>query len=248
MHVNASELTGGLCANSSKWTRGNEIDNSFTSLSPDTIFVGEWVWVPAGQKFVDSLKTLVSRRRMAAVPEVRPEDDVLALVERVEGDQVHLVRAFDGKKITEPIDVTRGVKSEIADVLNHNNASKKYKQRVLDGKNTEKHPLGETLHDLALGHGAPDLTASDDMKALMKEVAAVWGPDSAAHDIPGDRNAMNARAKPIQDEIDEDANWDATNRYDIIVERIPGEGPPGSSGSVMILIACGVLFLALYGK
>ena len=248
VHVNVSQLSGGIRSNSSTWKRGNLVDQSFTSLSPDTIFSGQWVWIPAGRMFVEAIETYTSRRRMGAVADVKPDQDIFALVEFIDGDQVHLVRAFDGEKITEPLDLTRGVKAEVAEVLNHNKNSKKYKQDVLAGKNTEDHPLGETLHDLALGIGAPDLTKADDMAPLMKVATAGFRHDPTAHTIPADGNALNALKRDIQDKIDDRMNWNATDRTQIIMERLVDDGPSEGNGTAMILLAGVVIFLALYSK
>ena len=183
---------------------------------------------------------------MAAVPQIPADQSILACVEYVDGDQVHVVRAFDGKHITEPLDLTRGVKAEIADVLNHSHDSKKMKWETLHGKDTERHPLGETMHDLALGVGAPDLTEPDDMETLMT-ITADFTPDAVAHEIPGGRNALAAKASPVQSRIDDDANYDNKDRFKVIYES-PPPGPPGNGSTIMILLAAGVIFLAMYGK
>ena len=248
VHVNVSQLTGGLRTNSSHWKRGNVLDQSFTSLSPDTIYAGQWIWIPAGKKFIDDLDTLVSRRRMAAAPPIKADQDILALVEAIDGDQVRVVRAFDGKHLTEPLDVTRGVKAELAQVLNRTPDSKRLKNDVLTGKDTQKHPMGETMHDLSLGVGAPDLTKSDDMRPLMKKLFEEFPVDSAAHTLPGGRNALVAQTKAVQNEIDDIANYGTSDRYKVQFDVVPQDSPASSGSTVLFLLAGCVIFLAVYGK
>ena len=151
--------------------------------------------------------------------------------------------------MTEPLDLTRGVKMEVAETLNHTKEAKKYKVDVLKGLNTETHPLGETLHDLTLGIGAPDLTAADKMAPLMKQIRD-FKADTAVREIAADRNALNDIKRPHQDRVDEDARWDNTNRYEVSVEQeqFSSEADTGGNGTAMILLAGVVVFLAIYAK
>ena len=248
VHVNVSQLSGGIQTNSSTWKRGNLIDNSFTSLSPDSVFSGQWLWIPAGKKFVQELETQVTRRRMAAAPAINPSDDILALVESIEGDQLHLVRAYDGKRLTEPLDVSRAVKAEVASVLNHTTESKRLKNEVLGGKNTTLHPLGESMHDVALGVGAPDLTSGEDMQPLMRLAKAGAREDSVVHQYPGGKNALNALARPVQEEIDDAARYDNTNRYQVVVNERKEVGTRTGGGTQIAFLVAGiVIFIAVYG-
>jgi hypothetical protein len=245
-HVNVTQLTGGKRTSTSAWKRGNLVDSTFTSLSPDSIFSGQWVWIPAGRKFITDMLDLGKRRRMAVVPDVKADSDILALVEYVEGDQVHLVRAFDGKEMVEPIDLTRGVKGELAGTLNHNKDAKRFKMDILEGKDPEKHPLGETLPDVSLGVGPPDLTKSDDMKPFMK-VQKNRPADRGVVNFPGDRNALTSMAREYQAEVDDAERYDATAKLEVKFERI-AKKPETTSSNVMFLIAGVVIFVALYGK
>ena len=102
------------------------------------------------------------------------------------------------------------------------------------------------MHDLALGVGAPDLTEPDNMESLMT-VTGNFRPDPAARSIAGDRNALAAKARPVQERIDDDANYNNQDRFAIIYES-PPPPPPGNGSTIMILLAAGVIFLAVYGK
>ena len=248
IHVNVSELVGGERGNSSNWRKGHPNNNSFTSLSPDTIYSGQWVWMPAGKKFIDTVDLMVSRRRLKVAPAIKPDTEILGLVEFIDGKEVHLVRAFDGKKITEPLDLTRGVKKEVAEVLNHNKDAKKYKVAVLKGQNTETNPLGKYMHDMTLGIGAPDLTDADKMEPLMKQIRE-FKADTAIRQIAADRNALNAIKQPFQDRVDDDSKRNNKNRYSVGFGKFKdGSQPSPGNGSAMILLAGVVVFLALYAK
>ena len=145
------------------------------------------------------------------------------------------------------MDLTRGVKAEVADVLNHTKASKRMKWEVLKGKDTERHPLGETLHDLALGVGAPDLTDPENMESLMTNVKD-FEPDATAFMTPGDRNALAAKEREVQNRIDDDAQYDNADRYGVIIESHMKTDSANGGNTMLILLAVGVMFLAMYGK
>ena len=100
--VNAAELKAGTTLNSSAWNRETIALGTFNSLSPDTLFSGEWVWIPAGNKFVDSLESK-SKRRLQEVVNVgemiAPEGKILGMVTKIQGQKVSVVRAFDGETV-----------------------------------------------------------------------------------------------------------------------------------------------------
>lgn len=51
------ELVSGKTKTSSNWDRAKIDMGSFTSLSPDALFQGEWVWITAGEAFFNAVMT-----------------------------------------------------------------------------------------------------------------------------------------------------------------------------------------------
>ena len=70
---------------------------SFDSLGLDRFFTGEWVWIPSGDVFEGMRKS----RRLQEVDSVKQmhSDWVLGMVDSVEGNTLHMVRAYDGKAV-----------------------------------------------------------------------------------------------------------------------------------------------------
>jgi len=255
--VTLEALTAGKRLTTASWRQGSLSHGSFTSKSPDTLFSGQWVWIPAGKEFVDVVKDKTYRRRMGAVSTqlggLNERKDILALVEYVDGDRVHLVRAFDGKHITDPIKVVHGVKSDVANTLNHKLTSKLFKKRALDGHDTSVLPMGGTMPALSLGIGAPDLTeyVSADMEAHMR----VQEPPNPLQSVivatdPSGINAENRRVVEAEDLLREITDYDATHGGYKVSYQAPehSSGGSGSGGTAMFLIAGVVIFIALYGN
>jgi len=238
--VGRDELKAGKKLHSANWNRSEIGRGSFTSLSPDTVFSGQWVWVPAGKMFAATLKDTDTRRRLSHLRgeqlDIDEDHSVLAIVEYVEGEEVHLVRAYDGKHIVDQISDVHGVKSDVANTLNHSPSSKIYKKRVLEGKDTTIVPLGATKAALALGIGAPDLTDFAETKMVehmrKKEEEVQLEIGISAVEPPG-RNAVNRTKIDAQDVLDDITNYDRTEGgYKVALESSPATSESWGGGGL----------------
>ena len=176
----------------------------------------------------------------------------MALVEFVEGDQVHLVRAYDGKHIVDPIDQVHGVMPDIANVLNRTPSSKLYKKRVLEGKDSSFMPLGDTKPALSLGLGAPDLTtfAEVSMVEHMREKEPVVQLDvPISKTEAAGRNAMTRNEIEAQDVLDDITQYNALDgAFEIEYPTSSSKAVGGGGGMAMFLIAGIVIYVSMYGK
>ena len=227
LKVTTSELTGGRVSNTASWDRDSLHLGSFTSRSPDALFVGEWVWVPA--------QDLMRGRRLAHG--VSRESKVLALVDYIQEDNVHFTRAYDGKQSQLKINQVYGVKSEVVGVLNGNTAAKQFKQRVLHNNETKSHPLGKALPLLTLGKGPPGLTDPEKMNPHMKFKNESPREVGDVEILPG--NADKAIAKEARNKEE----YDMEDRpYDTYAVQ-PAEG--GSEGGSFTVVVGAAILIAL---
>ena len=158
--VNAAELKAGTTLTSSSWNRAKIDSNSFTSLSPDSLFSGEWVWIPAGKTFVDAL-SYNSKRRLAQAAtigeQLAPEGKILGLLTQINGKRVSVVRAYDGRKVAYTQDEIVPASAGVQSALNSQRDSSLFKDSVLNGHDPTVLPLGETMPAITLGRGESDL-------------------------------------------------------------------------------------------
>lgn len=86
--------------------------------------------------------------------QLSPDGKILALITSIEGDTVNLVRAYDGKQITDKIE---DVSAALESTLDHNKAAGYWKRKTLKGRDATHNPIGVTLPAIALGYGESDL-------------------------------------------------------------------------------------------
>ena len=82
-----------------------------------------------------------------------PNDKVLGVVSSIEGDKVHVVRAYDGRMFTFAQSQVFGTSSNLNATLNSQKSSKQWRANFLKGIDPMIHPLSETHPFLALGIG-----------------------------------------------------------------------------------------------
>ena len=151
--VHKSEIKAGKTDSNTTWNHDTVHLGSRTSLSPDAIFKGEWVWV-SGKNLISTIIDN-KRRRMKDVPDILtkmgPENLVLAMVQSIHGKSVHLVHAYDGSEFDM---VQEKIKPASADV--QHSLDKQFvtwKQEVLGGETESAQTPGESHPFLTLGLG-----------------------------------------------------------------------------------------------
>ena len=149
-----SDLTAGRTETNVAWN--HDVLHLGAYNPSDTLYSGEWVWIPAGD-LVDKL-VLDHKRRLQEVPAalkmMGPQNKVLAMVKSIEGKTVHLVRAYDGVLVDSEQPLVFGATKSIQGLLNKEFSG--WKHRTLGGHNprlnlpSRKHPM------LTLGLGEFD--------------------------------------------------------------------------------------------
>jgi hypothetical protein len=251
--VHESDLLPGRTETNTRWDRDRLGDGTFTSILPDAIYSGEWVWVPVG----DLIKKILSHRRLrqadmpAELLAMGPQNKVLALVTSVEGKTVHVVRAFDG----EPLDVTQesvvGTTNGLQKTMSGQKSMGSWRLSVLEGHDPHIRPPGESHPMLTLGVGQ----FNEEIGAALEMVGAarITGSATLEHDgrirtTVGDTGKVETREKnKLQDELDTTA---FTNR-----ERPAGvksvrfqeiSATPGGNGGTLVLVVGAAVCLYLF--
>ena len=259
IHVSEGDLLAGKTLSNTRWNHDTMHLGSFTSRSPDALYSGEWVWIPAG----DLIKKIIGkRRRMGSVPAIlqkmRPENQVLALVKSIEGETVHLVRAFDGEPIDLPQKEVKGSSSAIESSLDHDKELMQWKEDTLDtDKNPKFHPPGSIHPMLALGLGELD---DEELRNIEMQPSTVKALPDALEQIASPINVFDsATDKVAKRDLThvEDENEQLQNFFDtrgdfkaglVEVGQNPDTvGGGGSGAMVMLMIGGVVLYVALSG-
>ena len=250
-HVHSDNLEAGKTLVSGSWNHELLNEGTFTSLSPDALFSGEWVWIDAGQTFLDKIKS-TDRRRLKDTPveveRLRADSQVLALVESLEGEKVLLVRAYDGKEVLESIKKVRPAKQVIQHLLDAKRESAKFKSQILEGHVTDLYPLGISLPALTLGIGEGDLTA--DNTSGMRPHMSVQEETKPYANLEtfsegGGRLGTELLKRPLRDELDERFDLDGTDRYERVVIGEIRDSDDGTTMPMGLILAVGVvLFLS----
>ena len=248
--VHSSKLEPGKTLTSGSWNRDRIGEGSFTSLSSDALFSGEWVWVRAGSSFLSKIKD-TDRRRLKATPvdvaNLGSDSKVLALVESIEGSKALLIRAYDGQEILEPIDRVEPASATIQRLLDTKSDSVRFKSRILDGHITDTMPLGNSLPSLTLGIGESDLTQSN-TKGMHPHMSGpkdtVQAKDSIVYTAPGELG-MQAMKQEQQDILDDRNKYNRTDVafQNVVVQPIPQEENTEMGNGTLLLMGLGAVFI-----
>ena len=257
--VHSSDIRAGKTKSSARWNHDLTSLGAFTSLSPDTIFEGEWVWINAGDFVADLIGQ--QRRRMAAVPQslqqMGPDNKILAMVKHVEGGKVEVVRAFDGETLDLKLEEVVGSSSKIEGLLNHDSKMAEWKFKTLEGQDPHYNAPG-TIHPmLALGLGDLD----DELLEEVKMKPHMTKKGSPVAKLPrtepirvmqGTNNIEDARRKTeAQDALEDIQNQYNSRTEKVVMADMPsseGAIPGSTDGSTFLWIAGAVVILAFYSS
>ena len=253
VHANADQLIAGERSNSSSWLRGKNTTSGFLSLSPDTIYSNQWVWIPASAAFVSQVNDTL-RRRLGAVEGVQDQltegHDILAICTYLKDKDAKVVRAYDGIQLTVPIADVHGVSADVTSILNKSPTSKIFKKRVSQGQVTTFMPLGSTKPELSLGIGVSTRHADADMKAFMTRRENEDPTQNQEVVRTGaSRAAQEKKRVSWQDSLDDVTNYRNVDTR-LKVGFAPGEteSAGGGGGMGMMLVAGLVIFVAMNYK
>tara|TARA_B100000029_G_scaffold365500_1_gene358814 strand:+ start:1234 stop:2874 length:1641 start_codon:yes stop_codon:yes gene_type:complete len=246
--VHESDLLPGRTESNTRWDRENIDLGTFTSILPDAIYSGEWVWVPAN----DLLKKITNRRRLRQQPipdelkALGPQNKVLALVTSVEGKTVHVVRAFDGEPLDVSQEVVVGTTNGLQKTMSQQSGMGSWRQNVLEGYDPHVRPPGEIHPMLTLGMGEMD---DEQVRALqMAPAAKILGStevrgDGIVRTSMGEAGKVDLRAKI--DVEDEQAHNSFINRERPggveVVQFTESSYAEGNGGMLMLVIGAAIV-------
>ena len=223
------------------WDRDEVALGSFTSLSPDQLFSGEWVWIPQ-----ENILEVVNRRRLGGtILNLEVDHRVLGLIEYLQGDDAFFVRAYDGVQFMAPQSQLVPVIGSLQGLLDTKRESRRFKEEVLRGIDVQKHPLGKTMASLALGIGQDQSRRSKNMNPHMtKAIETDPSANPKSSDLQPSTSAGRAEVlKPIRNAL-EDADLYSRGQEFEIGQKVPDEPVYNSNGSFSTLfLAAGVVFL-----
>jgi len=198
--VHENDLLPGRTATNTRWDREKLDLGTFTSILPDSIYSGEWVWIPAN----NLVKKILNHRRLRQQPvpdelaAMGPDDKVLALVTSVEGKAVHVVRAFDGEPLDISQEVVIGTTNGLQKTMTQQKGMGSWRQSVLEGNDPHLRPPGESHPMLTLGMGEMD---DEQVRALeMAPASRIMGStevqgDGIVRTTLGEAGKVDNRAK-----------------------------------------------------
>lgn len=149
--VNSSELLPGDSEGTVSYDNSKLHHGSFDTIGQHRFFVGEWIWCPAQEVYTKS-----RARRLAVVGNVvrGPESKILAMVDSISGNEVSVLRAYDGEEVMFERSQICIASDGMQRNLNQNKTFSKWKLSVLDTAiDPSANPPGSLLPYLSLGVG-----------------------------------------------------------------------------------------------
>ena len=217
---------------------------SFDSLGLARFFTGEWVWIPSGDVFEGMRKS----RRLQEVDSVKQmhSDWVLGMVDSVEGNTLHMVRAYDGKAV----DVQRNEACIASDGvqrnLNQDSVFSKWKSNILTTNvDPRQSPPGtiKPLVTLGFGSEADSLKTSE----LLKEIETTVQSETKVTKGASDEVLAREIVRLNDNEEIRRIQADDIQRYEAVYRQQPktGEDTNGSFQVIMVAMAAGLLYVYL---
>ena len=240
--VNASELVAGITLTSSSWNNEEIGFGSFTSLAPDALFTGEWVFFEPDSTFMSMLGKLTGKRRLQET-----EQKVLGMIQSVEGDEVRVVRAWDGKVVVLSHEEVTAGKNEVQQQLNNDIAAKLFKSEILNGHDPTLLPLGDLRPNLALGDGFDQ--TPENMEPFMKAPFKAHDRQGAtATELGASAAGLNQAEvelnKQKRDEQLYDATQDLPFTKKVVGVKTGNDSGGGGINMGLILIGCALAWVA----
>jgi hypothetical protein len=213
----------------------------------DGFFSGEWVWIPAG----DFVKELIGgkKRRLAAVPDalsrMQADNKILGLVKTIEGRNLEVVRAYDGKVLMEDWGEISPASESVQGLLNRDKYCGNWRFRVLEGANPTQVTPGESRPMLTLGLG--ELSDESLQKVESPEETPIKDRFSAvAEGVEGVADVIQSEQISKADEM-EDALMLGDGRYEVHwsteEDRLSASTTSSGGGSGAMLLVVGALVL-----
>ena len=243
MRCTSADLTAGKTETSVRW-KNDEVDTR--GYNQEGFYSGEWVWVDAGG-FIDHIITS-KKRRLAAVPAalsgLEEDSKILALVRSVEGENLNLVRAYDGSVVKSEWGATCPATEDIQGLLNHTKHFSEWRSRVLEGGNPRNITPGEFRPDITLGLG--DFVKKKPVTITPDEIV---GDKTVAYGAEGIPAAEEQELVDLLDEIEENKQLYGTlqevgETYEVGPER--SSGPSSSSSGPMLLVLGAIVLYAAF--
>ena len=238
------ELVSGKTETSQRWDHDKIHLGHYTQPG---FFSGEWVWVTAGD-LVDHLEQK-ARRNLAAVPDalrkVQADNMVLAMVESIEGEILHVVRAYDGKKVNKDFERVFPASEKVQGLLDRDNACGKWKMDVLEGKNATYNTPGTVHPFLTLGMGE---ATEEELRAMeappkVSEVAPEETPVVVENKIVKDKLESIRAADEQEEDLMQYAVRDEF-RYDM--DEPKSTGIESSTSTLMLVLGVAALYMAYF--
>mgnify|MGYP001390303335 CR=1 FL=1 len=187
-----------------------------------------------------------------ALKKMGPQDKVLALVKSVHGEQVEVVRAFDGEDLYFKQSKIFGTSGSLEGSLDHEKKAALWKKYVMEGRNPTLNPLGRSHPMLALGLGELDEETRESSMmphSKIKTVAPTSFTSGNRITYPGSGVVDEREKIDLQDQAEDVANYLGIRHDTEIQGRVleSGEtGGGGGGGAGMILMVAGIaLFVAM---
>ena len=248
-YVQAGDLVAGKTISTARWNPKSL--GSFTSISPDTIYEGEWVWIDAGA-LVQNLIDHTRRRDLVVPPELekmRADNKVLALVKSIHGGHVEVVRAFDGEELDLEVNQVLGSSNSIEKTLDHDVKLAKWKTKTLLGIDPHLNPPGTVHPMLTLGLGELDdeLLAELKMKPHMRFAEERETESGPIDVVPGaGQIETNIRKRDAQDELNDIQNFRNWRTQVVEMKDMTGRHRTAEPNSSAFIWVAGAIVLVAY--
>ena len=242
VHCQTGDLVPGKTETSQRW---NHEELHLGHYENEGFYSGEWVWVPAEDLIAKLMRS--NRRKLAqevpdALRNMQPENMVLAMVESIEGDTLHVVRAYDGAKVDQPWNSVFPAKDSVQGLLNRDKACGPWKLRVLEGASSTQVTPGQTHPMLTLGLGE---ATSEELKQIEKpEVVERKLPTFATtnQDLVTQNKIKDIRKQDRQEE-DLVQFEDPAKVIEYPEERQTSSDFSTSTGTLLLVVGAAVLYM-----
>ena len=178
------------------------------------------------------------------------ENRVLALVTRIKGDQVKVVRAFDGEEVELKAPAILGSTGSLEKTLNGDKRLLRWKFNTLDGIDPHLNPPGVEHPMLSLGLGELDDEILENIRmAPHMRVKRETRGETGVHPVEFEEGANGIedaiRERDAKDNLEDVQNYFKNHSQKIVMKDIPSE-PQSEPNSTFLMIFGAVIVLAYF--